>query len=112
MPGYPEAAVTKVASVVFILNEAEMVATVWGGPTEGVFLGARRMPHATSQAVGKPCLVHSPDATWGLGLGWWRVLWNSSCISAAVRMAWPLPKPLVPFFSCFIGTFPEPNIFN
>ena len=30
----------------------------------------------------------------------------------AGKMARPLPRPFVPFFSCFIGTFPEPNIFN
>lgn len=28
---------------------------------------------------------------------------------AAASEPWPLPKALVPFFSCSIGTFPEPN---
>ena len=95
----------KVASIFLVLSKAVMRPTGGGSPEQG----PGREPLAAGRG-GQPCSVFSPTPR-GV-LGWAgegrRMLWNS-CISAAVSAAWPLPKPLVPFFFCSTGTFPEPN---
>ena len=68
MPGCLVPTVRKVISVFLILSETEMVCL-------RVRVGQRRKSswgaHAiVSQAMVKLCFMCSPEAMWGLGLGW------------------------------------------
>lgn len=75
----------------------------WGGvsPQQGLPGDAASTSCHQQAGVGEParCLLLPPR---GVGR---RALWGLPGISAAVRTAWPLPKALVPFFSCFLGHF-------